>query len=133
MRMRRNGKGQPEPFQIPTMTNVEAYHFAQELVKKAGFALHVASMRSEACYYSHPARAPLLLRLATHKSKRSLIGMRASTVARLTLRDNAGHYYSEEHVRNMLAMAIGRYFMNDPRPSEYFGKKGTWESEGDRV
>jgi hypothetical protein len=108
------------------MTHLEAYHLALDLVKKAGFKLHQASMQSEACYYYHPAREPLLLRVATHSSKRGAMGL-TGVVAKVTYSPKDKHDLSEAHVRNLLAIAIGRYFMTDPKPSRYYGKRGTWE------
>lgn len=114
------------------MTPLEAYHLALDLVKKAGFTLHTASMRSEACYYSHPARHPLLLRVATHVSKRPPMGLQANTVARVTIspqdRGLLDDHHAPLHVENMVAIGIGRYFLKEPKASKYFGKKGTWEN-----
>lgn len=109
------------------MDHLDAYHFALDLVKKAGFKLHTPSMQSEACYYYHPAREPLLLRIATHSQKRGGMGL-SGVVARVTYSPKDKHDLSEEHVRNLLAMAIGRYFMDEPKPSRYYGKRGTWEN-----
>jgi hypothetical protein len=110
------------------MKYLDAYNLALDLVKKAGFKLHTASMQSEACYYFHPSRAPLLLRIATHSSKRGAMGL-SGVVARVTYSPRDKADLSEEHVRNLLAMAIGRYFLDDPKPSRYYGKRDTWESD----
>lgn len=109
------------------MDHAEAHHLALDLVKKAGFVLSTASSRSEACYYYHPARAPLLLRIATHSSKRAPMGLQGRIIAKATFSSRDTHPFSEAHVENVVAMAIGRYFITDPRPSEYKGKRGTWE------
>ena len=109
------------------MDYLEAYHLAQRLIKKAGFRLATVSGRSEACYYTHPFREPLLLRLATHPQKKGLIGLRSTTVARLTFSPRDPSDFTDQHVHNLLSMAIGRYFLDDPKPSDYFGRKGTWE------
>lgn len=106
------------------MNYLEAYHLALDLIKKAGFELHTVSARSEACYYFHPARKPYLLRIAQHRKSKSNIGL-SNTVAKVTF--STKHDFSNQYVRSALALAIGRYFMDDPKPSEYYGKKGTWE------
>jgi len=111
------------------MDYLEAYHMGLDLVKKAGFELHTVSAKSEACYYSHPMRKPLLLRVATHGSKHSPMGLRSTTVARATFSHKERHAFSEVHVRNVIAMAIGLYFIEEPRPSKYYGRKGTWEDQ----
>ena len=103
------------------MNYLEAYHLALDLVKKAGFELHTASAKSEACYYFHPARKPYLLRIAQHKQKRSEMGL-SLTIAKVTF--STKHDFSEKYVRSALALGIGRYFLDDPRPSQYYtGKK----------
>lgn len=106
------------------MSPLEAYHLALDLIKKAGFELHTASAKSEACYYFHPARKPYLLRIAQHRQKRPDIA-HSMTVAKITF--STKHDFSERYVRSGLALAIGRYFMDEPPPSRYYGKKGTWE------
>jgi hypothetical protein len=106
------------------MNHLDAYHLALSLIKKAGFELHTASAQSEACYYFHPSRKPYLLRIAQHRQKRSHMGM-SNTVAKVTF--STKHDFSQQYVRSALALAIGRYFLDDPKPSEYYGKKGTWE------
>lgn len=111
------------------MTYLEAHHMALDLVKKAGFILHTSSGVSEACYYYHPARRPLLLRIATHAFKGGPIGLRGLVVAKATYSRKELHPFSEAHVNNVLAMAIGRYFLGEPKPANYYGKKGTWTWE----
>jgi hypothetical protein len=110
------------------MNPIEALHVAMELVKKAGFILSTASSKSEACYYFHPARPEYLLRLSNHPSKKSPIGMRAKTISKATFSRKEIYPFSQEHVENLVAMAIGRYFINEPKPSNYKGKRGTWET-----
>jgi hypothetical protein len=104
---------------------LEAYHMAIELVKKAGFELHTVSMRSDTCYYTHPQRRGLLLRLGTHSSKKSPIGLR-NVISKATFSRKDIHHFSEKHVRNQVMLAIGRYFIEDPKLSDYQGKRGTW-------
>ena len=108
------------------MNSLDAYHLALDLVKKAGFEFHTASQKSEACYYFHPARKPYLLRIAQHRQKKPEMGL-SNIVAKLTF--STEHGFSEQRVRNALALAIGHYFLTEPKPSRYFGKKGTWEGE----
>lgn len=109
------------------MTYLEAYHLGLALVKKAGFELAQVSKISETCYYTHPARRPYLLRVSTHTSKRGPMGLQSNTLARATFSRKDTHEFSEMHVNNVIAMAIGRYFIGDPKPSNYYGRKGTWE------
>lgn len=113
------------------MNYEDAYHMAQDLVKKAGFELHQVSRISDTCYYTHPQRRPLLLRLGTHTSKHAPMGLKANTLAKATFSRKSSHGFSESHVRNVVAMAIGLYFLQDPKPSEYYGRKGTWEDQPD--
>jgi hypothetical protein len=110
------------------ITYLEAYHLAIELVKKAGFEFSHAAMSTESCYYRHPARAPYLLRVSAHKSKHSPIGMR-HVVARVSFtRGEEKHgMHTPTNTLNRVTWAIGQYFLNDPKPSEYKGKRGTWE------
>ena len=113
------------------MDPLDAYHLALDLMKKAGFTLHTASRQSEACYYSHPSRHPLLLRVAMHPSKKSPMGLQANTLARVTIsphdRGLTDEHHGPLHVENLVAIGIGRYFLKEPKPSNYIGKKGTWE------
>jgi len=112
------------------LTYLDAYHMAIELVKKAGFTLHHASIQTESCYYVHPARAPLLLRLSAHKSKHSPIGLNG-VVARASFtkgEEKHGHH-TPANVRNRVTWAIGQYFLNDPQETRYRGKRGTWENK----
>jgi hypothetical protein len=109
------------------LDNREAFHYALELVKKAGFTLVTASSKTEACYFVHPQRDPYQLRIAMHKRKRAPVGM-TPILSKVTILPSDRHGYSEEHTENLVAMAIGRYFLADPKPSEYYGKRGTWEN-----
>lgn len=105
--------------------HLTAYHLAIDLVKKAGFTLAHVSMNSESCYYSHPARHPLTLRLSTHRNK-SPIGL-SNVVAKMTF-SARDLYLTPTQVRNMVTWAVGSYFVRDPAPSRYHGKRGTWEA-----
>lgn len=110
---------------VPRLDHIAAREHASALLKKAGFSVHQVSQSSTSTYYMHPARAPLLLRVSDHPSKREIIGM-PYTVARLTISPK-DRYLTEYHVENLVVTAIGRYFLSDPKPSRYYGKKGTWE------
>lgn len=106
--------------------NMTAYHLAIDLVKRAGFQFKNASLTSESCYYFHPGRGPdRLLRLSAHKSKKSPVGL-SSVCARVSFTPN-DPYHTEINVYNKVAFAIGRYFLEEPAPTRYYGKRGTWE------
>jgi len=106
---------------------LEAYHLALELVKKAGFEFSHAAMQTESCYYWHPARKPYLLRVSAHRSKHSPIGLN-NVIARVSFTSGEDKHglHTEKNTLNRVTWAIGQYFLNDPRPSDYKGKKGTW-------
>lgn len=111
---------------MPRLDHETAYHLALDLVKQAGFVLHNAAMNSESCYYFHPSRGrTCLLRLSMHSTKKTLIGM-SSVCARVsfTAKDPK---HTEINVYCKIASAIGRYFLEDPAPPRYRGKRGTWE------
>lgn len=105
--------------------HMTAYNMAIDLVKQAGFVLDHVSGQTETCYYVHPSRPGHLLRVSAHKSKRSPIGMNG-VVARLTF-TKKDQTLCPSLVLNRVKWAIGEYFLNDPRPSRYQGKRGTWE------
>src|SRR5580693_7611017 len=111
---------------VPKLDHVAAREHACALLRKAGFAVHQVSQSSTSVYYFHAARAPYLLRVSDHPSKGDVMGM-PYTVARLTI-SLKDQYLSQHHVENLVTMAIGRYFLGEPKPSRYYGKKGTWES-----
>ena len=114
----------------PKIDNLTAYHLAIELVKRAGFQFAFASMRSESCYYFHQGRGrDRLIRLSTHKSKHSPVGLN-NVCARVSFTPG-DPYHTEVNVYNKIAFAIGRYFMEEPPTSVYKGKKGTWEQADD--
>ena len=112
---------------VPRLDYIAARDHATLLLKKAGFALHQASQSSASTYYIHPARAPYLLRVSDHPSKGQVIGL-PNTVAKLTISPK-DKYLTTHHIENLVVMAIGRYFLGEPKPSRYFGKKGTWETD----
>lgn len=112
---------------VPRLDHVSAREHAAALLKKAGFRLHQVSQRSTSAYYVHPAREPYLLRVSDHPSKRDIMGL-PNTVSRLTISPK-NQYLTEVHVENLVVNAIGRYFLSDPKPTRYYGKRGTWEGE----
>lgn len=104
--------------------NVEAHALGISYVKKAGFRLANVSMRSESCYYEHPARPGLLLRVSMHRGK-ARIGHN-NVLAKISFSSRIPQW-SEFAVYCAVRMAIGNYFLRDIKPSEYMGKRGTWE------
>lgn len=112
------------------MDHLAAFHLAMDLAKQAGFELKYAARNSETCYYIHPQRAPLLLRLLTHKNKHAPIGM-VPPIARATFSPK-DLYLTEARVHDMMRWAIGSYFVNDLKPSQYHGPK-KWRTITDGV
>lgn len=107
---------------VPRLDHIAAREHAVALLKRAGFCLHQVANNSTSAYYYHQARAPFLLRVADHASKGAPIGLWDKTVARLTISPK-DKYLTTVHVENLVANAIGRYFLNEPRPSQYAGPK----------
>lgn len=108
-----------------TLDHMVAYDLAREMVKKAGFRLHQVSMNSESCYFDHPGRPGVLLRASAHKNK-SRIG-HSNVVAKVSISPRF-HDWTEFSVFCAVRLAIGNYFLKDLKPSEYRGKRGTWET-----
>lgn len=106
---------------VPRLDHIAAREHAVTLLKKAGFCLYQVSQSSTSVYYYHMARVPLLLRVADHSSKGGTMGL-PNTVARLTISARDA-YLTEKHIENLVVNAIGRYFLTDPKPSEYDGPK----------
>lgn len=106
--------------------HMAAFNLAIELVKKAGFVLDHVAMQSETCYYRHPClKKGRLLRISTHRGK-GRIGHNG-VVSKVTCGAKDMHL-NPTSVENQVIHAIGRYFLTEPRPSEYRGRRGTWES-----
>lgn|SRR6185312_5215564 len=112
------------------MDHITAFHLALTLVKQAGFELKYAARNSETCYYYHPARGDALLRVSTHKSKNAPIGL-APPIAKATFSPK-DQYLSEKRVHDMVRWAVGCYFVNPPRSSQYDGPK-QWRTLTDGV
>lgn len=103
-----------------------AYHMAIELVKRAGFQFAFSAMKTESCYYFHPGRGRnYLLRLSAHKSKHSPIGLN-NVCARVSFPPKC-LVFTKKSVYNAVALAIGTYFLEDPPPSKYQGKRCDWD------
>lgn len=110
---------------VPRIDHLAAYHLAIDLLKTAGFQLSNVSLRSETCYYWHPGRdKDHLLRVSTHASKKSPMGL-SKVCAKVAFSPKAIH--TEFGVRQHVTFAIGRYFLNEPPPSRYLGKRAEWE------
>jgi hypothetical protein len=107
------------------ISHMAAYDMAIELVKKAGFQLDHVSRQTETCYFYHPSRRPLLMRVSAHKNNGSPLGLN-NVLARVSF-SYGEHMFTPTIVTNRVTWAIGQYFLGDPRPSKYKGKKGTWE------
>jgi len=111
---------------------LELCNRAAEALKAVGFERVQVSMKSEATYYRLPGRHGLL-RIATHKSKRTPIGM-DYVAATLTFnggkRDRDTMIMKDSRFEGMLWVAVGQYILRSgaPHESRYTGKRGTWES-----
>ena len=98
----------------PTVYTDDLAHEAARLLRLAGFVLHCASRKTEACYYKWPGRKALI-RVATHgKSKRAQIS--SDVVAALTFKGrhcddpNTMRLHSQKF-ELMVWQAIGRYMI----------------------
>lgn len=91
---------------------------AGELLKRVGFVHYQTSMKTESTYYRWPDRV-YLIRVASHGGRQSRSmwpGARKHVIAKITFRgthlDPKGMMnISDEKVENIVAMAIGRYFL----------------------
>ena len=98
------------------ITPLDACDRAAKLVRKAGFALVCASMKSTACYYSYPSRHGVL-RIATYrKGGRNEWSKDGPTLVSVTFPDGGvnkdGHLHlTEEYIENHVANAIGLYLL----------------------
>lgn len=93
---------------------------------KAGFTRAFVSMKTESCYFTHPGRPDVLMRLSMHKNNKSPMGLN-NVVARAAFTPTNSHL-SEYMVWNTMRFVIGDYFLRAIPPSRYRGKKGTWEA-----
>lgn len=108
-----------------TIDAVAAFELAISYAYKAGFTRAFISMKTESCYFTHPGRPGVLMRLSMHKNSKSPIGM-APVVARAAFAPKNSHL-SEYMVWNTMRFVIGDYFLRPAPPSNYKGKRGTWE------
>jgi hypothetical protein len=102
----------------------QAHELAISLLRLAGFEFSHDSRISETCYFIHPARRPLLIRVSTHRSKKSPIGLN-QVIARLTFTAKDTTHLNEKLVAKRVTWAIGEYFMAAPKQSRYQCKRGT--------
>jgi hypothetical protein len=96
-----------------------AHNLATDLLKKAGFTLYKVSRVSESCYFHHPARMGLMLRLSAHKSNKGPIGVETTLVNVSFTEHDEKHLLTQTVVKNRVIWAIGYYFLADPKPSKY--------------
>lgn len=108
---------------LTRISHIQAWELASKLLKQAGFIINNVSLCSETCYYYHSAKYPNLLRLSHHKNK-SKIGMNA-VLSKITISERDMHC-TELNITNKVIYAIGKYFVEIPKPSQYKGKRGTW-------
>lgn len=98
-------------FSSEKVSALVACHVASELVKRAGMSFIWSSMKSEACYYGHPARLGLL-RIATHsKGGRNPDMKDGPTIVSVTFPESNLKGFSPEYVENHTANAIGLYLI----------------------
>lgn len=81
---------------------------AGELLIAAGFKLHNVSMKSEACYYKHPAHIGLI-RIATHGRQKNKFH-HTPVIAKVTYSSKSPPR-AWESAQNHLFAAVGRYFL----------------------
>jgi hypothetical protein len=105
------------------MEPIEAHMLALELMKRAGFVLVDASMKSEACYYRHPSRDDVrgVVRISLHSRKKARWSGLNPVVSKVTVPPLQPS--SANHIFNLVANAIGRYFLADEVESRYLGSK----------
>lgn len=107
----------------------EAQQLASEMLKSAGFTLFKASRTTESCYYHHPAREGLLLRLSTHKANKGPIGLEAVLVNVSFTEHDEKQLLTPTVVKNRVIWGIGYYFLADPKPSKYKRGEGIMYKE----
>lgn len=93
--------------------------YATERLKAAGFALKYTSMKSEACYYEHPAMKGRMIRVAMHPYRRREsvhlphdLGIVAGAI---TFSPTAPVEKCWEKVNWKIYYEVGRYFLGDIR------------------
>jgi hypothetical protein len=103
----------------PLRCTLELCALAGQMLREAGFVLHTASRKSTATYYRWPGRSDQL-RVADHAKDKKPNGLER-VVARVTFSGahaaNPGYMrISDDKVEQMVAQAIGRYFMRSTAP-----------------
>lgn len=98
----------------PDQRTDDLCHRAADMLKRAGFEFHCASMKTEACYYCWPGKKSLL-RVAAHSKKERPPGL-SHVAAKVTFNGTClsepGFMRVADHkVETMVALAIGRYFL----------------------
>lgn len=98
---------------------LEYCEYAAEKLRKAGFVLNYTSMKSEACYYEHPARKGYCIRIAAHRfsgaENRALPCDIAKTLVSITFSPGC---FSEapkswDAIDTIIYKAVGEYFVKD--------------------
>lgn len=98
---------------------ITALQLGANLLKKAGFTLHHVSRRSDSCYYEHPARQGMMLRLSTHKYRGAPIGRECVVACCSFTPADELQLLTQTIVNNRITWAIGRYFLADEKVSKY--------------
>ena len=93
--------------------------YAADKLRAAGFTLNYTSMKSEACYYEHPARKGYTIRIAAHRYGRTEDKMlphhAGKTIACITFAPGS---FSEipkswDAIDTIIYKAVGQYFVKD--------------------
>ena len=103
----------------PVQDTADLCNRAADMLRGAGFVLHTASRKTEACYYHLPGRNELL-RVATHTSNGRTMGL-GKVVSKITFGNDASERpgtlrISNEKVESLVAGAIGRYMIQSAKP-----------------
>lgn len=101
----------------PVVSTLDLCDRAAKELRRIGFELRNASMKSEACYYALPGRKSLL-RIAAHSKQKDQIGM-TNVVSKLTFCGGAGGIdmhsgnmrLHPDKFEQMIALSIGRYLL----------------------
>lgn len=92
---------------------------AAEKLRAAGFVLNYISMKSEACYYEHPARKGYVIRVAAHRYSRTedklLPHHIGKMIACITFAPGCFNNIpkSWEAIDAVIYKAVGQYFIKD--------------------
>lgn len=97
-------------------------NYTAERLLQAGFVLRYASMKSEACYYEHPARKGFAVRVAIHSfgrtDQRNLPSDFPITMASITFNPKSFKVTprSWEAIDKIIYHEVGKYFINQTIP-----------------